>query len=156
MDVTEGRQYERTVNAQLRRLEQECEQFRMLSKGVLRGETPDSATFGLNRWEFQAAVVVAASTVKSAFEQGRINVGDIQAELHKGTRRVAKDAFFQKWAREAYSHPERVRELGESSADMLRADFVSSLSKEIKKQDTVFTKQPPRPIKESVKKKMPV
>ena len=151
---TQGKSSGRAMKATMKKLDEECRLFQNMSKDGVHEAGLDSAAFGLNRLEYQAAKVVAIATVKEAYAQGQIDADDILTQVHKSTRKVAKDQAFQDWVKEASGMPGKMEQLGKLSPEEVKAEFVKSLSKDMAKENDGPKKEAPKAEnKKSEKKK---
>ena len=140
----------RNLGAMMKRLDDECKLFQDMCRNGSHGEAEDSAAFGLNRLEYQAAKVVAIVSVKEAFARGQIGAGDIRNQIHRSTRRIAEDPSFREWVKEASGAPDRLEKLGRTTPEWVKTSFIKHLSKEMswekhaKREGTTVTIRFPR------------
>ena len=123
----------KSVPQSLARLDKEVDKFKQMNGNDFHDTTPESGAFGMNEWEYQAAKVVAASTVKTAYENGEIGAGEISGAYAKATREVAKDKDFAKWVKEAHDDPAKRSKFQNMTADEISDDFVNDMTKGMEK-----------------------
>lgn len=124
----------RNLKATMKKLDAECQLFQSMSQGSVHEAGSDSAAFGLSRLEYQAAKVVAIASVKAAHAQGQIQADDIQNQVHRSTRRIAGDQSFRDWVKEASNTPGKMEQLGRTSPEEVRADFIKRLSEDMNRE----------------------
>ena len=133
-EIAQGKSNARNLKSMMKKLDQEAKMFQEMSRNAFYESVSDSAAFGLNRLEYQAAKVIALASVNEAFEKGQIEADVLQQQVHKATRKIAGDQSFKDWACNAYDTPGKMEKLGKMSPQELKADFVNSLSKDMMKQ----------------------
>lgn len=124
---------DKKLAAQMKKFDKEIQRFHDMSKLMFHEPDVDAGALGLNSWELQVAKVVAIAGVKTGLEKGDIKPEDIDREMTKNVRKIARSQEFQTWVKDVSDDSKKVEQLGKMSPEEVRMEFVKGMSKGMSK-----------------------
>ena len=147
----------KTAKDDFAKMDQKFESFKYLGTSF-EGNSIDATgggAYGLTKFEYMAAQMIATSSIKEAVKNGKVAPGSAMNQIGIETGKICKEEDFRAWIQNISNEDKEA--LSKKDADGVRKDFADALSRKLFDSDAEKTKdntadKKKEPVKTEAKK----